>query len=368
MANSWGAPGKQPALPPKSPGSTLPPSYVDFSSNLSLGTIGPPKSKQGCRHQRTSSESNLTLIEEQPSWLDDLLNEPDIPIGKGSHRRSSSDSFTHSHIPSSSSALENVAFHSFNYTNIGCQAAWKQEQPLYADANSSKRPFGRKQEMDLNTQNNPGSSNSLVKSKSVPQLSSVSASKEAETSSSSAGHNQQESAQSVEGSSEKTGDFHAKKTQSEMEVKRIKQQHAQRSRVRKLQYIVELERTVQALQAEGMEVAGEIEFLSQQNLILSLENKALKQRLDSLSQEHLIKCFEHDMLEREMSRMQAFIQYQQLQQQLPRQHSQHQRQQQQNPNSSHSRGSSRDLDQQFSNLSLKQKDGVHGDGHLHIQN
>ncbi|KAG8089066.1 hypothetical protein GUJ93_ZPchr0011g27593 [Zizania palustris] len=66
-------------------------------------------------------------------------------------------------------------------------------------------------------------------------------------------------------------------------------QYAQRSRVRKLQYIAELERRVQALQTEGVEVSTEMDFLGQQNIMLDTENKALKQRLESLSQEHLIK-------------------------------------------------------------------------------
>lgn len=43
------------------------------------------------------------------------------------------------------------------------------------------------------------------------------------------------------------------------------------------------------IQAEGSGVSAELEFLNQQNLILSMENKALKQRLDSLAQEQLIK-------------------------------------------------------------------------------
>lgn len=43
------------------------------------------------------------------------------------------------------------------------------------------------------------------------------------------------------------------------------------------------------MQAEGSEVSAELEFLNQQNLILSMENKALKQRLESLTQEQLIK-------------------------------------------------------------------------------
>lgn len=43
------------------------------------------------------------------------------------------------------------------------------------------------------------------------------------------------------------------------------------------------------LQAEGYEVSAELEFLDQQNLILGMENMALKQRLESLSQERFIK-------------------------------------------------------------------------------
>nr|XP_025692169.1 basic leucine zipper 6-like [Arachis hypogaea] len=46
-------------------------------------------------------------------------------------------------------------------------------------------------------------------------------------------------------------------------------QFAQRSRVCKLQYIAELERNVQGLQVEGSEVSVELEFLNQENLILS---------------------------------------------------------------------------------------------------
>ncbi|GMQ01424.1 hypothetical protein CsSME_00048073 [Camellia sinensis var. sinensis] len=41
--------------------------------------------------------------------------------------------------------------------------------------------------------------------------------------------------------------------------------------------------------AEGSEFSAELEFLNQQNLILTMENKALKQRLESLAQEQLIK-------------------------------------------------------------------------------
>lgn len=51
--------------------------------------------------------------------------------------------------------------------------------------------------------------------------------------------------------------------------------------------------SVTKIQAEGSEVSAELEFLNQQNLILSMENKALKQRLENLTQEQLIKYCEY---------------------------------------------------------------------------
>lgn len=99
-----------------------------------------------------------------------------------------------------------------------------------------------------------------------------------------------------------------------MEAKRAKQHSAHRSRVRKLKYIAELESTVQLLQVEGSQIQAELEFVNQQNLILSMENMALRQRLDNVSHEQLIKHFEQEMLERELGRLQALHQLQNQQQ------------------------------------------------------
>ncbi|KAG2624954.1 hypothetical protein PVAP13_3KG158827 [Panicum virgatum] len=63
----------------------------------------------------------------------------------------------------------------------------------------------------------------------------------------------------------------------------LARQYAQRSHVWKLQYIAELEGRVQALKSEGVEVSTKMEFLTQQNIMLDLENKALKQRMESLA-------------------------------------------------------------------------------------
>lgn len=92
-------------------------------------------------------------------------------------------------------------------------------------------------------------------------------------------------------------------------------QFAQRSRVRKLQYISELERNVSALQAEESEVSAEVAFLNQQWLILTLENRALKQRIAGLAQEKLIKDAQHELLRKEAQRLRILYQQQQLQQQ-----------------------------------------------------
>jgi len=82
--------GKNSLLPPKSPFPSISSSYTDYGPDSTLGLI--PKFRDGnIHHQRTSSES---LIEEQPCWLDELLNEPDTPVRRG-HRRSSSDSFAY---------------------------------------------------------------------------------------------------------------------------------------------------------------------------------------------------------------------------------------------------------------------------------
>jgi len=92
------------------------------------------------------------------------------------------------------------------------------------------------------------------------------------------------------------------------------------------------------MQSEGVEVSAEMEFLTQQNIMLDLENKALKQRLESLAQEQLIKRFQQEMFEWEIGRLRSL--YQQQQQQAP----------------ALVRSNSRDLDAQFANLSLKHKD------------
>eukprot|EP00268_Persea_americana_P033138 TRINITY_DN3287_c0_g1_i6.p1 TRINITY_DN3287_c0_g1~~TRINITY_DN3287_c0_g1_i6.p1 ORF type:complete len:335 (-),score=45.60 TRINITY_DN3287_c0_g1_i6:18-1022(-) len=94
--------GKQSLLPPKSPFPSISPAYADYGSS-SMGPSGIPKARGHRQRQRAPSES--FLLEEQPSWLDDLLNEPETPVRRGSHRRSSSDSFAYLEASSNSSNI-----------------------------------------------------------------------------------------------------------------------------------------------------------------------------------------------------------------------------------------------------------------------
>lgn len=90
--------GKQALLPPKSPFTGGPTFSTDFVPTSLIGSKAVQKLGEGnINHHRTSSES--FLIEEQLSWLDDLLDEPETPVRKGGHRRSSSDSFAYVDVP-----------------------------------------------------------------------------------------------------------------------------------------------------------------------------------------------------------------------------------------------------------------------------
>ncbi|XP_022717749.1 basic leucine zipper 61-like [Durio zibethinus] len=96
-------------------------------------------------------------------------------------------------------------------------------------------------------------------------------------------------------------------------VKRIlaNRQSAQRSRVRKLQYISELERSVTALQTEVSALSPRVAFLDHQRLILNVDNSALKQRIAALAQDKIFKDAHQEALKKEIERLRQVYQQQQ---------------------------------------------------------
>ncbi|KAK9077075.1 hypothetical protein SSX86_005410 [Deinandra increscens subsp. villosa] len=330
-------------LPPKCPFPSIAPSYADYISNSVIGPKRTPKYRDvnHSHHHRASSES--LVIEEQPSWLDELLSEPETPVQRG-HRRSSSDSFTYLEAANAANT-EYVVKNEHQVRNLNSNPSWGSQDFLYKDARNASffvdpnvGMRNRIRGWDLNTEDSLGLRRtvSLGATQKLNGIASTASEKQdvAESGLQDAGETRPQDANAT--------------CASETDTKRAKQQFAQRSRVRKLQYIAELERNVQALQSEGFEVSAQLEFLNQQSLILGMENKALKQRLENLAQEQLIKRLEHEVLEREIGRLRAL--YQQQQQPPPVT-------QLKQPPQVHRRTASHDrLDFQFANLTLKNKD------------
>lgn len=98
-------------------------------------------------------------------------------------------------------------------------------------------------------------------------------------------------------------------------VKRIlaNRQSAQRSRVRKLQYISELERSVTSLQTEVSALSPRVAFLDHQRLVLNVDNSALKQRIAALAQDKIFKDAHQEALKKEIERLRKVYHQQNMQ-------------------------------------------------------
>ncbi|WCJ32228.1 Basic-leucine zipper (bZIP) transcription factor family protein [Euphorbia peplus] len=97
-------------------------------------------------------------------------------------------------------------------------------------------------------------------------------------------------------------------------VKRIlaNRQSAQRSRVRKLQYISELERSVTSLQTEVSALSPRVAFLDHQRLILNVDNSTIKQRIAALAQDKIFKDAHQEALKKEIERLRQIYQQQNI--------------------------------------------------------
>ncbi|CAL4970329.1 unnamed protein product [Urochloa decumbens] len=97
-------------------------------------------------------------------------------------------------------------------------------------------------------------------------------------------------------------------------VKRIlaNRQSAQRSRVRKLQYISELERSVTSLQMEVSALSPRVAFLDHQRSLLTVGNSHLKQRIAALAQDKIFKDAHQEALKKEIERLRQLFHQQQI--------------------------------------------------------
>ncbi|XP_060209511.1 basic leucine zipper 61-like [Lycium barbarum] len=113
-----------------------------------------------------------------------------------------------------------------------------------------------------------------------------------------------------------TNEYSSERVVDPKRIKRIlaNRQSAQRSRVRKLQYVSELERSVSTLQAEVSVLSPRVAFLDHQRLLLNVDNSALRQKIAALAQDKLFKDAHQEALKREIERLRQIYYQQNLKQ------------------------------------------------------
>ncbi|RWV84533.1 hypothetical protein GW17_00053744 [Ensete ventricosum] len=198
-----------------------------------VGTKENSISREGLRtHQRTASES--FLLEEQPSWLDDLLNESEMPVRKGSHRRSSSDSFAYLDTSSISWNGDSLTQDDHKYRTSAAVPSWGPQESdylkdmqlasYYTDANSTAGT--RSRGLEFSNKMTPYPSNSLPSAMDklvLPGSSSATKKSDALSSTLMEAQVKEECNQDQVGSSDTKEGPQAKHSQSEMEARRAKQ-------------------------------------------------------------------------------------------------------------------------------------------------
>ncbi|KAL6202128.1 hypothetical protein ACLB2K_025839 [Fragaria x ananassa] len=317
-------------LPPKIPSMTqnwapfphhrIMPSMANFLPSSTAALNHPPSSPPPPQQQSSSS-----------CWMDEFLDFSSAR--RGAHRRSASDSIAF--LESPLNVLDDVdhrnpTVHGAN--NIaGSFDRLDDEQlmsmfsddiavpPTFTSSSNPSSPSDQNSNNDeiMNTNNSNGNNDENVNninghSVNHPPLMQLRID----------GHQQPKSEPGEVDSSCDPNDPHSQSPRappptSPADPKRIKRilanrQSAQRSRVRKLQYISELERSVTSLQSEVSALSPRVAFLDHQRLILNVDNSALKQRIAALAQDKLFKDAHQEALKKEIERLRQVYHHQTL--------------------------------------------------------
>lgn len=220
------------------------------------------------QHQKSSSQS--AILEEKPDWLDDLLNDADMnPRARGmSLRRSASDSVTL--LNDLMDSLPGFSPHDDDGNSVDSEPGTGLESACMYGPNSP-----RKKGHLIH------SGNALVSALSE-SLS-------------------EDPLKHADGNPTfpRIMDHFVPVGDHSAESNMARRHAGQRSRIRKLQYIAELERTVNNLQALISDLAARTHSLLQHRVALSMENSGLQQQLAALEQQKLILEGEYQVLKKE---------------------------------------------------------------------
>ncbi|PIA57965.1 hypothetical protein AQUCO_00500119v1 [Aquilegia coerulea] len=255
-------------------------------------------------HQRMSSSmanmmsntnNNNNASHQQHSWIDEFL---DFSSAKrGAHRRSASDSIAFletpliiEECPNNNSATLRSSSNEFDRLDD------EQLMSMFSDDISGTIP----QTVSSSNPSTPSDHNSINDDKTTPSDQQI----------------KNESGE-VQSSCNNNQDLQVPPPNSDsiIDPKRVKRilanrQSAQRSRVRKLQYISELERSVTSLQTEVSALSPRVAFLDHQRLVLNVDNSALKQRIAALAQDKIFKDAHQEALRKEIERLRQVYQQQ----------------------------------------------------------
>ncbi|KAK4756113.1 hypothetical protein SAY87_009870 [Trapa incisa] len=227
-------------------------------------------------HHKSSSQSQGSILEDQPAWLEDLLNDPEVN-GKGETRPRSASDATALLDGDSLSGLHLGSTSSVEQDDVGSEGRQRVELDCVYGPNS---PRGRNSGMTFPDREIlsallldgslciSGISNNLKDDASIDVV---------------------------------NGELNP-----EM-MKSGKRHSGQRSRVRKLQYIAELEKTVNIFQAFESELAIRLASLIQHRAALTMENTKLKQQIARLGQKKLILEGRYQSLRKEAEMLTAGI-------------------------------------------------------------
>lgn len=212
--------------------------------------------------------------QQQPSWVDEFL---DFSAAKrGAHRRTMSDS---------------VAFLDDGNAGGGAHEFDRLDDDQLMSMFSDHLAPPPQQQQQAGSASSPSDHNSINDDK-------------------------QDKGDTEEAQSDCNGDGRQPSSPATADPKRVKRilanrQSAQRSRVRKLHYISELERSVTSLQTEVSALSPRVAFLDHQRSLLTLGNSHLKQRIAALAQDKIFKDAHQDALKKEIERLRQVYQQQQ---------------------------------------------------------
>ncbi|CAJ1956663.1 unnamed protein product [Sphenostylis stenocarpa] len=300
-------------LPPKIP--NMSPSWPDFSSPHQKMPL--PPLNNGTTNNNTGHYHHQHHQSQNPSWVDEFLDFSSAR--RGAHRRSVSDSITYLDSPRSGENNNNNDHHNNSNENEFDKFDDEQFMSMFTDeVVLSGVPMPPQTTLSSSNPSSPSDQNFFHDEKESRQKEMKLQEEDEEHRHQLKNEADEVESQCIQEISQPPNDTNTSSSNERItDPKRVKRilanrQSAQRSRVRKLQYISELERSVTSLQAEVSVLSPRVAFLDHQRLLLNVDNSALKQRIAALAQDKIFKDAHQEALKREIERLRQVYHQQSL--------------------------------------------------------